>query len=93
MKIGMVAVHYPKDEHRQEFVGRVSAAGAAVGAAPGCLAADCWITADGAVVSMAQWEDENAMRESFVAAEKAGVDFTFDEREARPRDIMRLVSP
>lgn len=93
MKIGMVAVHYPKDQYRQEFVGRVNAAAAAVGKAPGCLAADCWVTEDGAVVSTAQWESEAAMRESFAAAEKAGVDFTFDDREDRPRNIMRLISP
>lgn len=93
MKIGIVAVHYPKDEHRQEFVRRVSAAADAVGASAGCLAADCWVTAEGAVVSTAQWVDENAMWSSFAAAEAAGVDFTYDDREARPRDIMRLVSP
>jgi quinol monooxygenase YgiN len=93
VKIGMVAVHYPKDEFREEFVSRVMAAADAVGATPGCLAADCWATAEGAVVSTAQWVDESAMRESFNAAEKAGVDFTYDDREARPRDIMRLVSP
>jgi quinol monooxygenase YgiN len=89
----MVAVHYPKDEYREEFVERVTAAADAVGSASGCLAADSWVTAEGAVVSTAQWVDESAMRESFIAAEKAGVDFTYDDREARPRKIMRLVSP
>lgn len=93
MKIGMVAVHYPKDEYRLEFVARVTAAADAVGAASGCLAADCWVTEEGAVVSTAQWVDESAMWDSFAAAEKAGVDFTYDDREARPREIMRLTSP
>lgn len=85
MKIRMVAVHYPKDEHRLTFVRPVNAA-AAVGATRGCLAAECWVTADGAVVSIAQWADEIAMRESVTAAESAGVEFTFDDRQARPRD-------
>jgi quinol monooxygenase YgiN len=91
-KIGMVAVHYPKTEHRQEFVARVRRAAEVVGAAEGCLAADCWTTSDGAVVSTAQWRTESAMRASFDAATAAGVDFAFDGREARPRDIMLLAA-
>ena len=86
----MVAIHYPWDAHREEFVSRVQHAAQVMGAAPGCLSADCWLTAAGAVVSTAQWETAEAMKASFRAAEAAGVDFTFDDREARPREIHHL---
>lgn len=87
----MVAIHYPRAAHREEFVSRVQHAAQVMGSAPGCLSADCWLTADGAVVSTAQWETAKAMKASFQAAEAAGVDFTFDDRETQPREIHRLL--
>ncbi len=93
-KVGFVALHYPGDEHRDAFVDRVRAAAAFMASTPGCTAAECWCTADGsAVVSMGFWVSAEAERRSFVAADEAGIDFAFDERETRPRDIIRLVAP
>lgn len=91
VKVGMVAIHYPREAHREEFVSRVQHAAQVMGSAPGCLSADCWLTAAGAVASTAQWETAEAMKASFRAAEAAGVDFTFDDREARPREIHHLL--
>lgn len=93
MKVGMVAIHYPVVEHHARFVARVQQAADVIGSTPGCLSADCWSTSAGAVVSTAQWETTDAMRNSFRLAEAAGVDFSFDEREGRPREIHHLVSP
>jgi hypothetical protein len=45
-----------------------------------------------AVVSTVQWESKDAQASSFAAAKAAGVDFDYDERESRPREILRLVS-
>lgn len=88
----MVAIHYPQEVHREEFLSRVQRAAQVIGSAPGCLSADCWLGAAGAVVSTAQWETAEAMKASFRAAELAGVDFTFDDREARPREIHHLLA-
>lgn len=91
-KIGMIGVHHPRLEHRDEFVERVRRAAEVIGRSPGCLGADCWTTDDGAVVSTVQWLSKSAMHASFAAAEDAGVDFTYDDREAKPRTITMLQS-
>jgi len=94
MKIGFVAIHYPHLVHREEFIARVQQAAEVMRQTPGCLAADCWVTVAGdAVVSTVQWESEEARALSFANAKAAGVDFDYDERESRPREILRLVSP
>ena len=41
MKVGLVAVHYPRREHRDEMISRVRRAADVIGATPGCLAVDC----------------------------------------------------
>jgi quinol monooxygenase YgiN len=93
MKIGFVAIHYPHISHREEFISRVQQAAEVMRPTPGCLSADCWVTVAGdAVVSTAQWESEEALVSSFATARAAGVDFDYDERESRPREIFRLVS-
>jgi quinol monooxygenase YgiN len=93
MKVGFVAVHYPHTAHREAFIARVQSAAEVMRPTPGCLSADCWVTADGdAVVSTAQWESEDALASSFAIARAAGVDFDVDERESRPRQILRLLS-
>lgn len=92
MNVGLVGLHYPCVEHREDFVMRVQHAVEVIRSTPGCLAADCWVSAAGAVVSTAQWETRKAMAASFTAAEAAGVDFAYDEREARPREIHHLTS-
>lgn len=94
MKVGMVAIHYPRLGDRQEFIARVQRAVDVMRPMPGCLSADFWVTAAGdEVVSTGQWESERALATSFATARAAGVDFDFDERESRPRQILRLVSP
>lgn len=93
MKVGMVAIHYPRESYHDEFVSRVQRAAEVIGTTPGCLSADCWVTTAGAVVSTAQWETADARTASFVTAEAAGVDFTFDDRESRPREIHQLAWP
>jgi quinol monooxygenase YgiN len=91
--VGMVAVHYPHRVPREEFVARVRHAVEVMLPTPGCQSAECWMTVTGeAVVSIGFWESEQAMAASLATARAAGVDFSYDEREARPREILRLVS-
>ncbi|MFF4951777.1 antibiotic biosynthesis monooxygenase [Streptomyces chattanoogensis] len=93
MKVGMVASHYPHAAYREEFVSRVRQVGEVFRRTPGCLSADYWLSADGeAVISIVQWESEEASAASFAAIAAAGVDVAYDEREARPREIVRLVA-
>ena len=93
MKVGLVAVHYPRREHRDEMISRVRRAADVIGAMPGCLAVDCWVSEDGqAVVTTGQWESEQALTAGFAAVQAAGVDFGYDERESRPREVFRLIS-
>jgi len=94
MKVGFVAIHYPHSAYREEFILRVQRAAEVMRPTPGCLSADCWVTIAGdAVVSTAQWDSKDAQASSFATARAAGVDFDYDERESRPREILRLVSP
>ncbi len=93
MKVGFIGIHYPHIPHREEFISRVQRAVEVMRPTPGCLSADCWVTVAGdAVVSTGQWESEEALASSFATAKAAGVDFDYDQRESRPRDILRLVS-
>jgi len=82
MKIGLVAIHYPRPEYWDEFIFRVHQAAEVLAATPGCLEVDCWQSEDNqAVVSTGQWESEQAFMAGFAAAHAAGVDFDDDERE------------
>jgi heme-degrading monooxygenase HmoA len=93
MKAGLVAVHYPRREHWDEMISRVHRAAGVLAATPGCLAVDCWLSEDKqAVVTTGQWESEQARMAGFSAARTAGVDFDYDEREFRPREVFRLIS-
>ncbi len=93
-KVGLIAVHHPRPGDRGEFIARVELAAAAMRPTPGCLSAECWLDVAGdAVISTALWESEQARRASLAAARAAGVDFAYDERESRPREIIRLVAP
>ncbi|MFF3767442.1 antibiotic biosynthesis monooxygenase family protein [Streptomyces sp. NPDC001922] len=91
MKVGMVASHYPHATHREEFIARVHRVAEEFRRTPGCLSADCWVS-DEAVVSIVQWESEEDYAASFAAVAAAGLDIDFDEREARPREIVRLAA-
>ncbi|MEV4128206.1 antibiotic biosynthesis monooxygenase family protein [Nocardia sp. NPDC049707] len=94
MTVGFVGLHYPRPEDFDDFVARVRQVAEVMRSTPGCLSADCWITTDGddAVVSTAQWESDAAFAASFAAIVAAEVDVTFDERERRPRQIIKLAS-
>jgi len=91
MQVGLVAFHYPRPEYRAQMLSRVHRAAEVLGAEPGCLGVDCWLGEDGtAIITTGKWESEQAFTGGFAAARAAGVDFTFDEREARPREIFQL---
>ena len=93
MKVGLVAFHYPYPEHWDQMISRVSRAADVMAATPGCLAADCWVSEDRrAVVTTGQWESQEALMSGFAAVRAAGVDFDYDERESRPREIFKLAS-
>jgi quinol monooxygenase YgiN len=93
MKVGLVALHYPRLEHWDEMISRVHRAAEVMAAAPGCLAVDCWVSEDRqAVVTTGQWESEQALRAGLAAVRTAGVDFDYDEREFRPRQVFTLAS-
>jgi len=91
MQVGLVAFHYPRPEYHAQMMSRVRRAAEVIEAMPGCLGVDCWLSEDGsAIVTTGKWESEQAYIAGFAAARDADVDFTFDEREARPRQIFRL---
>ena len=93
MTVGLVAVHYPRREHRDEMISRIHRAAEVMAATPGCLAVDCWVSEDDqSVVTTGQWESEQALTAGFSAVRTAGVDFDYDGRESRPRDVLRLIS-
>ncbi|ASU85382.1 hypothetical protein CDO52_23590 [Nocardiopsis gilva YIM 90087] len=93
MKVAMVASHYPHASYRDEFIARVQQVAEVFRQAPGCLSAECWVSADGeAVVSTVQWESEEARDASFAAVMAAGLDLDHDERESRPREIIQLAA-
>ncbi|MEU5868375.1 MULTISPECIES: antibiotic biosynthesis monooxygenase family protein [unclassified Nonomuraea] len=91
MNVAMIAKHYPQAAYREEFVGRVRKVAEAFRGMPGCLSAECWLSED-AVVSIVRWESDEAFAASLAALGTADVDVAFDEREARPREIVRLVA-
>ena len=93
MKVGLVAVHYPRPEHRDEMIARVHQAAEVMAAAPGCRAVDCWVSeGHQTVVTTGQWESEQALAAGFSAVRAAGLDFDYDERESRPREVLKLLS-
>ena len=53
--MGLVALHYPHPEHREEMISALTGA-AEIMATPGCPAVDCWVSDDHqAVVTTSQW--------------------------------------
>ncbi|GAA3042097.1 antibiotic biosynthesis monooxygenase family protein [Streptosporangium longisporum] len=95
MKVAMLANHYPHAAHRDAFIARVHRVAEEFRRGPGCLSAECWLTddADGAVVSFVRWESEEAFAASLTAVQAAELDIAYDERESRPREIVRLEEP
>ena len=93
MKVGLIAIHYPRPEYRDEMFSRVRQAGEVMAAAPGCQAVDCWLSDEGqTVVTTGQWESQQALTAGFAAVHTAGIDFDYDDRESRPRQVITLAS-
>jgi hypothetical protein len=91
MTFGIVAFHYPKDEYREEMIRRVTRAAKVMAAVPGCVEALCWQEkATGVVVATGKWETEEACVASFRAVVEADIDFNYDDRESRPREVFNL---
>ena len=91
MAFGIVAFHYPKDEYREELIQRVGQAAAVMAAVPGCIEALCWREeATGAIVATGKWETQEDCMASFRAVAESNVDFDYDERELRPREVFNL---
>lgn len=86
MKVGMVALHYPRRKHRDEMISRVRQAADVIAATPGCLAVDCWVSEDGqAVVTTGQWESEQALSAGFAAVQAAWTSDTTNANHGRVR--------
>ncbi len=93
MSVGLVAFHYPKPEHRDEMIRRVRQAAEVMATVPGCLDVGCWQDETaGAIVTTGKWESEDARMATFAAVAAANVDFDYDDRESRPRDVFNLSS-
>lgn len=94
MTTGFVAFHYPRSEHRDELVQRMRAAAEVMRAVDGCLDASVWdVRENEAVVSTGTFASEETWTKAVRAVLAAGVDFDYDEREMRPRDVYFLVQP
>lgn len=94
MALGLVAFHYPKPEHRDELLERMRAAAEVMRAVEGCTDASVWETREGAaLVSTGTFASEEAWTQAVRAVLEAGVDFEYDERESRPRDLYFLAEP
>lgn len=94
MALGLVAFHYPKPEHRDELLERMRAAAEVMRAVEGCTDASVWETREGAaLVSTGTFASEEAWTQAVRAVLEAGVDFEYDERESRPRDVYFLAEP
>jgi hypothetical protein len=69
---------------------RVHRAAEVMAATPGCPGAGCWVSEDHRViVTTGQWESERALMAGFAAVRTGRVDFDYDERESRPREVFK----
>jgi len=94
MALGLVAFHHPSPEHRDGLVQRMRASAEVMRTVEGCVDVSVWATRDGGVlVSMGTFASEEAWTEAVQAVLEAGIDFEYDEREMRPRDVYLLVQP
>lgn len=91
--MGLAALHYPRPKHWDEMISRVHRAAEVMAATPGCPGTDCWVSDDRrAVVTTGQREPEQALMAGFAVVRAAGIDFDYDERESRPRQVVKLTS-
>jgi quinol monooxygenase YgiN len=94
MAFGVVSLHYPKPEHRDELVRRLAAAADVMAATEGCVDVAYWEERETrALVSTGTFTSEDAWNRAVQAVLAAKVDFAYDQREARPRDVYFLVQP
>ncbi|MFI0454478.1 antibiotic biosynthesis monooxygenase family protein [Actinomadura sp. 6N118] len=92
MTVGFVAVHYPRPEHFEEFVGRTHQVRETLEGRPGYQSSEVWVTPDGdAVVTMGRFESEEDLQAALAAARDLGAIVGFDERERKPRQTFMLV--
>jgi quinol monooxygenase YgiN len=92
--MALVAFHHPKPEHREELVQRMRAAAEVMRTVEGCSDASVWEARESAaLVSTGTFASEQAWQQAVRAVLEAGVDFDYDERESRPRDLYILVPP
>jgi quinol monooxygenase YgiN len=92
--MALVAFHHPKPEHREELVQRMRAAAEVMRTVEGCSDASVWEARESAaLVSTGTFASEEAWQQAVRAVLEAGVDFDYDERESRPRDLYILVPP
>jgi quinol monooxygenase YgiN len=88
----VLAFHYPRPEYYDEMVARIGNAAEVTAAVPGCVDVDCWRDeASGAVVSTAKFESKEDWRAALKAIAAANVDFAFNEREGKAREVYNLV--
>ena len=93
MRFGLVAFHYPRPEYRDEMIQRIHDAAEVMAKVPGCIEAGCWLDeTTGAVVATGKWESKQARIAAFRAVVAAKVDFDYDDRESRPRQVFNLSS-
>jgi heme-degrading monooxygenase HmoA len=91
MTFRIVALHYPRTEHREELLHRLERAASIMRTAPGVIDVEIWKEEEtGALVSTARFESRDACMAALQATAKA-TDIRFDEREERPRVIYNLV--
>lgn len=90
----LVAFHYPKPEHRDELLQRMRAAAEVMRTVEGCSEASVWETREtAALVSTGTFASDEAWAEAVQAVVETGVDFEYDDRESRPRDLFFLMQP
>ncbi|HJU35835.1 MAG TPA: antibiotic biosynthesis monooxygenase [Gaiellaceae bacterium] len=94
MTTGLVAFHYPGPDHRDELVQRMRAAAEVMRTVDGCLDASVWeVRESEAIVSTGTFASEETWSQAVRAVLAAGVDFDYDERELRPREVYFLEQP
>jgi hypothetical protein len=92
MAVRVLAFHYPAPEHRVEMVERIKRAVEVMRGCPGFIDADCWLEEDGdAVVATGTFESKGQWLQAMRTVAGAGIDFDYDERELKPREVQLLV--
>lgn len=79
MAIALVALHYPRPDHRDELVRRMQAAAEVMRKVEGCSDASVWeVRESEAVVSTGTFASEEAWADAVRAVLEAEIDFDYD---------------